>query len=117
MKKWKVLFSPIGGSDPIRTDSDGPMLHIVRHENPTHVKLFFTKEMAERYPPEQHDQWIKAIAGDHIQILPKIVKKDMTDPSDFEGWTDIFQRYLKELVEFVKKRASGWDCVRDTDQH
>ena len=47
MNKKCVLFSPIGTSDPIRSQSDGPMLHIVRHLKPEAVWLFLTKEMVE----------------------------------------------------------------------
>ena len=44
----KVLFSPIGNTDPIRECYDGACLHIVRHYQPDEVVLFFTKEMWER---------------------------------------------------------------------
>lgn len=39
----KVLFSPIGNSDPWSNDRDGAMLHIVRHYQPDIVVLFLLK--------------------------------------------------------------------------
>lgn len=39
----KVLFSPIGNSDPWSNDRDGAMLHIVRHYKPDVVVLFLLK--------------------------------------------------------------------------
>ena len=39
----KVLFSPIGNSDPWSNDRDGEMLHIVRHYKPDVVVLFLLK--------------------------------------------------------------------------
>ena len=41
----KVLFSPIGNSDPWSNDRDGAMLHIVRHYQPDIVVLFFTESI------------------------------------------------------------------------
>ncbi|WP_196611202.1 hypothetical protein [Pectinatus brassicae] len=42
-----VLFSPVGSTDPIRGDFDGPMLHIVRYYKPKKV-YFFNSRMAKR---------------------------------------------------------------------
>ena len=43
----KVLFSPIGNSDPWSNDRDGAMLHIVRYYQPDIVVLFFTESIWE----------------------------------------------------------------------
>ena len=43
----KVLFSPIGNSDPWSNDRDGAMLHIVRHYQPDIVVFFFTESIWE----------------------------------------------------------------------
>lgn len=42
----KVLFSPIGSTDPIRGGHDGAMLHICRYYQPDKVYLFLTGEMS-----------------------------------------------------------------------
>lgn len=39
-----VLFSPIGRSDPVRNDFDGPFLHILRHYPVKKAVLYLTKE-------------------------------------------------------------------------
>lgn len=44
----RILFSPIGDTDPVRGYRDGAMLHILRHYEPEKVILFFTKEMEEK---------------------------------------------------------------------
>ena len=41
----KVLFSPIGGTDPISNFRDGAFLHICRHYKPDKVKFFMSKEI------------------------------------------------------------------------
>lgn len=43
----RILFSPVGGTDPIKYCSDGSMLHICRHYQPDEVVLYLSKEMTE----------------------------------------------------------------------
>lgn len=43
----RVLFSPIGGTDPISNCRDGAMLHICRVYKPDIVYLHMSKEMLE----------------------------------------------------------------------
>ena len=44
----RILFSPLGDTDPVRGCYDGAMLHIVRHYQPERVVLFYTHDMAEK---------------------------------------------------------------------
>ena len=48
----KILFSPVGLTDPIKKHLDGPMLHICRNIQPDLCCLFFTRET---YKNEQSD--------------------------------------------------------------
>ena len=45
----KILFSPIGGTDPIKYYRDGSMLHICRHYLPDIVYLYLSHEMLETH--------------------------------------------------------------------
>ena len=45
----KILFSPIGGSDPIRNYRDGSMLHICRNYLPDKVVLYLSGEMYQHH--------------------------------------------------------------------
>ncbi len=42
--KQYVLFSPIGRTDPVRANADGPFLHILRHYKPRKAVLYLTQE-------------------------------------------------------------------------
>lgn len=42
-----VLFSPVGGTDPISNERDGALLHICRIYKPDIVYLYMSKEMLE----------------------------------------------------------------------
>jgi len=44
----RILFSPVGTTDPYRDDFEGPMLHIIRHYNPEIVIIFLTEEMTKK---------------------------------------------------------------------
>ena len=44
-KVMKVLFSPIGNTDPWSNERDGAMLHIVRHYRPEKSFCFYRKYM------------------------------------------------------------------------
>lgn len=43
----RILFSPVGGTDPIKYLHDGSMLHICRHYRPDEVVLYMSKEIME----------------------------------------------------------------------
>ena len=42
-----VLFSPVGGTDPLSNDNyqDGAILHIMRNYHPNKIVLFMSKEI------------------------------------------------------------------------
>ena len=44
----KILFSPVGTTDPVRNCRDGACLHILRHYHPDRVVLYYTEEMGIR---------------------------------------------------------------------
>lgn len=43
----KILFTPVGGTDPISSTNcyDGAILHICRHYKPDKVIMYMSKEM------------------------------------------------------------------------
>ena len=44
-----ILFSPVGGTDPISNERDGSLLHICRKYQPEQVTLYLSSEMLERH--------------------------------------------------------------------
>lgn len=46
-----VLFSPVGGTDPLSNDNyqDGAILHIVRNYRPNKIVLFVSREILEKH--------------------------------------------------------------------
>lgn len=90
----RVLFSPVGDTDPVRGCCDGACLHIVRHYRPTRVILFYTQEMEEK---ERHDhRYTRAIE----RIAP-----DCTIENIFSGIRDahLYESFGQVLPQEVQK--------------
>lgn len=90
-----ILFSPVGGTDPISFERDGGLLHICRRYHPQHVVLYLSKEMAEHQA--QDDRYrasLRLLAeeeGFAMEILteerPELANVHIFDTfyQDFEG--------------------------------
>lgn len=87
-----VLFSPIGATDPVRDDYDGPMLHIVRHYKPTKVYLFYTMEM-------QRKREIVISALKEFEIDIEEIVTDIDAPHDFDIFAKTFDPLLNRIQE------------------
>lgn len=100
MNKKSVLFSPIGTTDPIRSQSDGAMLHIVRHLRPEVVWLFLTKEMAKYH--DMDDRYRKSI----LRVMPEceieIIRTDIENPQDFDACYLEFRKAIKNMRDKYK---------------
>ena len=57
----KVLFSPVGGTDPLSNDNyqDGAILHIVRNYRPERIVLFLSQEMLRFH--KEDNRYIKSL--------------------------------------------------------
>ena len=98
--KKSVLFSPIGTTDPIRSQCDGAMLHIVRHLRPEAVWLFLTKEMAEYH--DKDDRYRKSIRRVMPECQIEVIKTDIDNPHDFDACYLKFREILKTMRERYK---------------
>ena len=93
----KILYSPVGDTDPIRNFRDGGVLHIVRHYQIDMAVLFLSAEMAEKENMYQfYSKPIKYTAPD-CQI--SFIKTDITDAHHMESLT----RLADEFIELRKK--------------
>lgn len=93
----KVLFSPIGNTDPIRECYDGACLHIVRHYQPDEVVLFFTKEMWER--EQANHCYTRAIAHVAPDCPVRCIASDIVDAHLYDSFIEVLPGYIRELQE------------------
>lgn len=96
MKKT-ILFSPVGGTDPIKYFRDGSMLHICRHYKPDVVYLYLSHEMMECH--RKDDRYRDAIhrLGEYLEHSFTVHIIDRDDLIDVQQY-DVFYRDFREEI-------------------
>ena len=124
----KILFSPIGNSDPIRGGYDGAWLHICRHYRPAFCEIFLTAEMCRK--DETEDIYAKTLAllnnrlfgtrtEDYI-ALRKVKQREIVDAHSLEIYFPLFKEYLTALHaahpedELLVNISSGTPGIKNT---
>lgn len=119
----KVLFSPIGNSDPWRNDRDGAMLHIVRHYNLGKVVLYFTRtiwEGNENRKGHKTYEWEKIIQTVSPNTEVEIIIENVDNAQDYDVFKEKFHKYLKiiedsyEDCEIILNVTSGTPQMEST---
>ena len=96
----RILFSPIGTTDPVSTKNfyDGGCLHVLRHYKPERIVLFFTKEMGEiERNEERYTTAIRHVTPDCIIDPP--IYTDIVDASQYEEFSQILPRAVQDLLQ------------------
>lgn len=106
----KILYSPVGDTDPIRYFRDGGVLHIIRHYQIDMAVLFLSAEMTVK-ENERHI-YSKAINYIAPQCQIEFLKTDIKDVHRMESLTkmaDEFIRLRKRYpeAEFYLNLSSG----------
>ena len=98
----KVLFSPIGSTDPISNMRDGGMLHICRIHRPDKVYLYLSQEMLKySRMDDRYRQSIKML-GEHIghRFQVEIIEdEEMVDVQIFDKFVSKFERFIEQIKE------------------
>lgn len=100
----KVLFSPVGRTDPISPDNmcDGSMLHILRKRLPDAVYLYLSGEMIKNQEKDQ--RYTKAVeklseeTGHPIE-WHLIERPDLTSVQDFDVFYWDFSKQILNIIE------------------
>lgn len=101
----KILFSPIGGTDPISMDTykDGSMLHIVRTYKPDKVILYMSNEVLQYHKDENDNRYIYCLdelckyIG--IELEYEIIERpELSDVHDFNYFYEDFQNILNGIT-------------------
>ena len=103
-----VLFTPVGGHDPIASYRDGAVLHICRVYRPEKVYLYLSHEMLER--SRQDDRYraslMKLQEHLHYQIkeIKMIERDELTQVQLFDAFYTDFDQILRQI------HAENPDC-------
>lgn len=105
-----ILFSPLGGTDPISENNcrDGSMLHICRHYKPDLVYLYMSKEVFEKQKKDSRytyciDKLSKLI---NHQIKYEIIERpELVNVHEF----DYFYNELRSIISEIYKGMNPED--------
>lgn len=107
----RVLFTPVGDTDPVRGYHDGGMLHILRHYAPVdRVFVFLTKEMEDK--ETESGCYTKGIQKVASQCKIEFIRSGITEPHIYERLTvlqDVFQEKYEQYPneEWLLNLSSG----------
>lgn len=100
-----ILFSPIGGTDPISNDRDGSMLHICRIYRPDKVIMFMSKEICEFHKKDNRYVYCLDKLGEligHKFEYDCIMEPELSNVHDY----NYFYRRFREEIEKVCVQAA-----------
>ena len=98
MSNKKILFSPIGGTDPISNFKDGAMLHICRVYQPDMVYLYLSKEMCEFQRRDDRYHYCLKKLGEKLGHKFQIYSYERPDLKEVQ----IFDAFILEYRELLK---------------
>ncbi len=119
----RVLFTAVGGSDPIKRMLDGPMLHCCRIYKPDIVYMYFTKKMLEYERADGRYTWVLEQLGKKIGHEFKIVRIEREDlvevqlyDSYFDDFNEIIDGIYREYpeAEVYLNASSGTPAIKST---
>ena len=91
----RVLLSPIGDTDPVRSQYDGPLLHIVRHYRPEKVYLFLTAEMERRSITD--NRYEKCVHWVCPECQVEEICSGIEAAHDFDQYSGVFAELLERI--------------------
>lgn len=99
----KILFSPVGGTDPISENNchDGSLLHICRVYRPDVVVLYMSKEILDKQ--EQDDRYCFALRKlyEHMHCdmpeIRQIQRPELNNVHEYDYFYNDFQGILTQL--------------------
>ena len=107
----RILFTPVGDTDPVRGYHDGGMLHILRHYAPVdRIFVFLTKEMEDK--EAESECYTKGIQKVAPQCKIEFIRSGITEPHIYERLTvlqDVFHEKYEQYPdeEWLLNLSSG----------
>ena len=118
----KILFSPIGGTDPIKYYRDGSMLHICRHYQPDIVYLYLSHEMLAYH--KKDNRYVDAVSrlgksiGHHFEVI-LIEREGLVNVQQYDVFYHDFRNELRKIEsgmqqgdELLVNMASGTPAMK-----
>lgn len=110
-----VLFSPLGGTDPISNDRDGSFIHICRIYRPDKVYLFMSKEICKFHNKDNRYIYCLEKLGEMLQHkfeYELIMEPELADVHDYNIFYSKFRKMLDDIYSENMGAGDGADRVR-----
>lgn len=120
--KRKILFSPVGGTDPIKYFRDGSMLHICRYYKPDEVYLYMSQEILENH--RNDNRYVDALEKLGVLLKHKfeihiIEREGLVDVQQYDLFYMDFRNIIREIEagmdkedELILNMASGTPAMK-----
>lgn len=100
----KILFSPVGGTDPMseRNYYDGPLLHIARYYQPDIIYLYMSKEILQNHEKDDRYRYcIKKLGKrlNHVFEVVVIERKEFENVHLFDPIYPEFETILDDIID------------------
>jgi len=96
-----VLFSCVGGHDPVASYADGAILHICRIYKPQKVVLYLSKEMLERQNMDDRYRRSLMLLQQHedfnIEEIKCIERAELVNVQSFDVFYDEFEQIIDDI--------------------
>lgn len=96
----KILFSPIGGTDPIKYFRDGSMLHVCRHYQPDIVYLYLSREMLAYHRKDNRYEDTLLRLGEHLNHhfeIRMIERESLVDVQQYDVFYQDFREEIRKI--------------------
>lgn len=98
----KILFTPIGGTDPISNFRDGAMLHICRTYKPDEVYMYMSHEMLEYQKQDERYTKVVKWLGEKLNHQFKvhiIERENMKQVHIFDAFIEEFEKEIVKIMQ------------------
>lgn len=93
----KILFSPLGDTDPVRGCYDGACLHILRHYRPEMVVLFYTAAMKEK--EDRDHRYTRGVAAVSPDCAVREIVSDAQNVHLYDELMPLLPKHIRALHE------------------
>lgn len=122
----RILFSAIGGTDPITNQHDGAMLHICRVYQPEEVYLYLSKEMHDFQEKDERYTKVLELLAEKTGTQCKvhlISNENMKEVHVFDAFIGEFERIIQQIfqeqgtdIELLMNVSSGTPAMKSSLQ-
>ncbi|ASS37304.1 hypothetical protein AXF17_01680 [Mogibacterium pumilum] len=102
----RILFSPVGSTDPISSQRDGALLHIIREYRPDKVILFLSKEINGYENTDNRYSYclnkLQEMMGKKIEF-EWMIREDLVDVHLFDPILLDFKEILEDLCSSIEE--------------